>query len=213
MNEYDYIIDCLKDLENITFFEVGAYNGVNTFGFINNLHKLKKTFKYYAFECDKRNIEKIKNNKALDVYRNDFELIEKAVYSKSGVSDFYESSGYLNESNEYDCCSSLMKPYKVNTVFPFIDFSLNKVETITLNEFCKNKGINKIDFLFVDIQGAEIEMMKAANEVNINYVFLEKSVDELYAGSLLEKEMINYMINKGFKVVKIFEHDILFKWR
>ncbi len=52
-----------------------------------------------------------------------------------------------------------------------------KVKLITLDSYCRSNGINYIDFLKIDVEGNEIEVLKGAKEMlekkNINYIQFE----------------------------------------
>ena len=84
---------------------------------------------------------------------------------------------------------------------------------ITIDDFCKEKGIKEIDFIFADIQGAELEMIKGAKEMmsKIKFMFLEKSDNhKLYGNQPLTEELVAFMKENNFEVAKAFDSDILF---
>jgi FkbM family methyltransferase len=44
-----------------------------------------------------------------------------------------------------------------------LDFSI-KIDTTTLDQFCKEEEINEIDFLQIDVQGADLDVLEGANQ-------------------------------------------------
>jgi FkbM family methyltransferase len=45
-----------------------------------------------------------------------------------------------------------------------LDFTL-EIETTTLDAFCHRERINEIDFLQVDVQGADLQVLEGASEI------------------------------------------------
>jgi len=217
--EYDAVQFCINSYcisdNPIIFFEVGAFDGTASRFFYSFLAVNERVDnRYIAFEPDSRNFNKILTNTDFPMNESGVEAVKKALYSKTGLFNLFCSSGLRDGNpNEYDCCSSLLEPNEVTTVFPFLKFNTKElVECITLDDFCKEKNIEHIDFIFADIQGAEGEMIKGGKEMmpKIKFMFLEKSVQKLYGDQPLENDLIEIMRENGFEVAKSFVYDILF---
>ncbi|WP_414526834.1 FkbM family methyltransferase [Nodularia chucula] len=72
---------------------------------------------------------------------------------------------------KHPMCSSLYAPNEAFTnrfaslpEFCNLDFTL-QMETTTLDSFCDAEKINTIDFLQIDVQGAELEVLKGASKI------------------------------------------------
>lgn len=88
------------------FLDVGAYDGMSA-EFFRRYHPQGNEFKIYSFECDKRNIEKLRK-------RTDITLIEKAVWVNDGkMAYFYgkddggslygtKNTGGISQQNRYE---------------------------------------------------------------------------------------------------------------
>jgi len=207
--------NCIANDKPIVFFEVGVFDGNTSNSFLSFMKKNNRSDnKYFAFEPDSRNYNKIINNANFPINEAGVELIKKALHSKTGEFNLFTSSGKLEGNpNEYDCCSSLLEPNEVTEVYPFLKFDNEMVNCITIDDFCKEKNIEYIDFIFADIQGAELEMIKGAKEMlsKIKFMFLEKSDNHrLYGNQPLTKELIEIMKENGFEVANNFDCDILF---
>jgi FkbM family methyltransferase len=57
------------------------------------------------------------------------------------------------------------------------------------------------DFLVLDVQGAELEVIKGMGDLlaKVKWIFLEVSKKELYHGGVLEDEIDFYLRNRGFR--------------
>ncbi|RUT08238.1 hypothetical protein DSM106972_014060 [Dulcicalothrix desertica PCC 7102] len=83
-----------------------------------------------------------------------------------------------------------------------LDFAL-EIETTTLDTFCKDEGIREIDFLQIDVQGADLDVLKGS------YYLLEKSVlaiqievefSPLYVNQPLFTDIDIFLRNQGFSL-------------
>jgi hypothetical protein len=66
-----------------------------------------------------------------------------------------------------------------------------------------------IDFIWMDVQGAEIDVFRGAQEVlaNARYLYTEYSNRELYAGQYNLRRLLWYL--KGYRVVVRYRGDVL----
>lgn len=104
--------------------------------------------KVYAFEPDKYNVEKIESNKKLnkDLYDN-IKIEDLLLWNKNELIDFQES-GTVGSS-------AVWMPNKENCI---------KKQAITIDDWVKNNDIQKLDFIKMDIEGAEIEALEGCIE-------------------------------------------------
>jgi len=60
---------------------------------------------------------------------------------------------------------------------------------------------DKFDFIVLDVQGAELEVIKGMGDLlsRVKWVFLEVSKRELYRGGVLEGEVDSYLCSRGFR--------------
>lgn len=122
--------------------DAGANEGILTLMFSN---KVQSSGKVFAFEPDKANIETFKGNISLNGNTLNINLIEKGLWANSGTLDFYEA-GTVSSSVYYIGGKSEKK----------------NISVISIDDFVDSEDINKLDFIKMDIEGAEIEALVGA---------------------------------------------------
>lgn len=193
-----YILSKLLSSEReLTFFDVGACDGLDTVRY-----KIKyPRAKIHAFEPLERNFGLFERN-ARD---HDGIVLNKFALSDSiGFFDFFESEED-NATAEWDRgnkSSSLLPPKEHLTVFNFINFKTPvKIQTDTLSHYCQLNQVEKIDFIHMDVQGAELMVLRGAKEMlkNVGLIFLEVANVEFYKGQPFSKDIERYMESFGFE--------------
>jgi hypothetical protein len=122
-----------------------------------------------------------------------------ALGKETGAAKMFVSSG------RSDASSSLFPPKAHVTYHPDILFETEiQVPTITLDHWAAEQGIKKIDFLWLDLQGYELAVLKAATAVlaTVQAIYTEVNLDETYAGVALYPELRQWLEVYGFKVIR-----------
>jgi FkbM family methyltransferase len=154
-------MDIFKKLikEGDTVFELGAHIGYISLYYSKLVGHSGKLF---VFEPGANNLPYVRENIANSPFKN-IQLVEKAVSDSNGTATFYLEN-LTGQSN------SLVKDYRVTKKIQtktFVDLKKNEVqvETIRLDDFVKSNGIPKIDFIKIDIEGAEYMAIKGMPEI------------------------------------------------
>lgn len=138
-----------------------------------------------CFYCLKKNTENIDN----------IEIFKYGASKYNGKASFYLSSE--------DADSSLIKP----------KMYINEIEinTIRLDSWMKTKGISKIDFLKVEGEGAELEVLEGlGNKVeSIQKVSVDGGAERY--GNPTSNEVNQYLQSNGFHTYVINNH--VYAWR
>ena len=81
------------------------------------------------------------------------------------------------------------------------------VECITIDEFCSFNRINRVNFIWLDTEGYELEILKGAKEILpiVTVVLLELNFQEFRVGIPLFEEVYNFMVEKGFELKHIWQ--------
>ena len=172
------------------FFELGAHRGDDT-AWLARLPNVT----VHAFEPDPRN----KLPAIANVVVN-----RLAISDRNGTSDFVLSGQARGHAWTYS--SSLKKPKNHLLHYPDVSFGGTiKVGAVRLDDYCASRGIQDIDFIWSDIQGAEGEMIRGAQNMlaRTRYLYTEYSNDELYEGQLPLDALLKLLPN--FRVLEIWE--------
>ncbi len=75
-----------------------------------------------------------------------------------------------------------------------------EIPMFTVDEVIRAKGISSVDFIKLDVQGFELEVLKGATKAleNAEVVLMEVSLIEINKGAPLINEVMNFMSNKDF---------------
>jgi FkbM family methyltransferase len=148
----------------------------------------------YAFECSPRQY-KICLDKAKD-YIN-IKVCGKAVHDRDGKCDFYQ----IDVVKHNNCgASSLFKASgKYDYIEPLPQYKIN-VECTRFDTFCKENGINNIDLIWMDVQGAELLALKGLGNLidNVKAIYTEVLYQEIYTGQALFGELDKFLSSHGF---------------
>lgn len=90
-----------------------------------------------------------------------------------------------------------------STVVDTINLKSVKLDTLIDREHI---DMNKYNCLMVDVQGAEIHVLKGFEYYlkDIDYIHAELNYDSMYEGCCLEPEFTKYLQEKGFRLVRSF---------
>ena len=178
---------------NPVIIDAGANNGSDS---IEMTRLYSRKAKIYAFEPLpavfkqlQRNIKRYKNIKAYSL----------ALSNKNGEQELHVSSGASIGS------SSLLKPDTHLQDHPDVLFIEKiKVKTVTLDEWARQNGIGSVDFLWLDLQGFELEVLKESKIVfpTVKVVHMEVSTKNTYEGVTPYPETKLWMENNGFYLDK-----------
>jgi hypothetical protein len=106
-------------------------------------------------------------------------------------------------------CSSLYPPNEVYlarfagvTDFMNLDFTV-QIETTTLDIFCQEEGVDEIDFLQTDVQGADLQVLEGSAAIlarSVLGVKVEVFFQPLYVDSPIFTEVDTYLRKQGFSL-------------
>ena len=205
MTIYDKIHTYLAHRKSPVIFEMGMHWGEDTRRIMSYCRDEPQ--EYYGFEPDPRNISSIDTYKYNLPY--EFTLIQGAISDKDGESDFHLSDGtHLASGNQMTGANSLREPAVVLTKHPWISFDKKiKVKTYRLDTFCKDNNVDKIDFIWADLQGCEYDMLIGAGDMlnKIGMIFMEYSPLELYKGQKDLKAMLS-LFDDSWEVSEINQY-------
>jgi len=83
-----------------------------------------------------------------------------------------------------------------------LDYTI-EIETTTLDAVCEAENINSVDFLQIDVQGADLQVLEGANrllEHNVLAIQIEVEFSHLYANQPLFSDVDSFLRKQGFSL-------------
>lgn len=176
---------------NPIIVESGAHIGRDTL----RMSKLWPTAQLYAFEpvlyLYEQLTERIKNSPNVTCYN-------LALSDHTGTETFYVSSGASS------AVSSFYEPHEYIKERPNVFFNKTEVPTITLDAWAQNQGITQVDFMWLDMQGAELKVLKASPNIlkTAKAMVIEASLTERFKDTPLYDELSSWIASVGFKIIQ-----------
>ena len=147
-NVIKYVYDKMGDAEDIVLFDVGANIGDYTKLLMKYFHKAH----IYCFEPSNSTFEALTSN----ITSSQVSL------NNIGLSD-EKTESVLYFDHEMSGMASL---YKRQLDWADISFSEHEKITLdTIDSYCEENGIGKIDFLKIDVEGNELNTLKGAKRM------------------------------------------------
>lgn len=183
--------------KNPTILEAGGHYGHDTQQFVIKwpdctVHSFEPN--PHAFELLTENTKDLKN-----VHRYPF-----ALANFNGKCPFYVCWGTYNDNPIFEGASSLLPANDYMAIHyqgPVIE-----VECVRLSDWVKENNIGKIDFMWLDMEGYELQVLSAAPEVlaKTRVIFVETNFQEFRIGMTQYNSLKNYLEEQGF--------DLLVHW-
>ena len=155
-------IAALINKPNPTILEIGCNDGDDTQEFL----RVMPAAKIYCFEPDPRAVKRFKERMGSQLQK--VKLFEIAVSNQTGQIDFHQSSGDelphgRNLPDGWDLSGSIRRPKNHLIEHPWIKFEKTiTVSTCRLDDWCVENGVKRIDFIWMDVQGAEGDVIAGA---------------------------------------------------
>ncbi|MFA5136543.1 MAG: FkbM family methyltransferase [Patescibacteria group bacterium] len=184
-SEMTYLLKKLKPED--TFIDVGANIGVYTLLASSVITKgMIHAFEPYG-QSQKRLLENLRLNDIANV-----QVVEKIVSDKTG----YEYLGIEKES-------------EINHIIYSHDDKKIKISSITLDDYIFRNKINKISILKIDVEGAEMKVLKGGEESirkgKIKKILLELNRNNQFFGTS-NRAIIDWLKLRGYRISLFTEH-------
>ena len=186
MSEFvDLVKSHVSDINII--FEIGSLDANDSLFFKEQFPNAD----VYAIEGLSENYEKYMKNLTT------ITPINMVITDYDGTINYYKKNinglhGIRNRGNEYG-----------NTV-------LEGVTCKRMDTLCGELGITKIDMVKIDVEGATQEILTGFGELlkTIKIMHIETESYQFFEGQILHEEVVSYLTDKGFTMVKLSSVDI-----
>jgi len=159
----------------------------------------------YSFEPLPEAFEELRRRFEAD---NLVKPVPSAVSSRAGKGKFFV--------NQVSTASSLLPSLdEAKNLFTTPDVTKNvatiEVPITTIDEFCRQESVDKIEILKMDIQGGELEALKGAKEKleqgAILLIYLEISFLPIYVGQALYYDIGGFLFDYGYTLFDWYNLD------
>ena len=210
--KYSFLRKKISNNINI-FIDIGAHHGDS----INEFLKIFSIKKIYAFEPSKKNFIKLKEKVAKTEKRNNvkIKIFPFGIGKKEEILPLNEiTDGVSNTFNRLNVNSIYLKKKKfITTFFGIKKFIKDKVPTkiIRLKDFIEEEKINKIDFIKIDTEGFEFNILLGLEEdiKKVKFILFEHHYDNMIVKNYKYKDIHKLLIDHGFQ--KIFKTKMPFR--
>jgi FkbM family methyltransferase len=169
-----------QNIASKTILDVGAFCGDWT----RNCLKVFPDSNYFLFEAQEGMADSLK------MMETDQIVIENIFLGENDGTyvDFYEA-GTSSSALRFGSHTSIKK------------------NTISLDNYCREKSIKSIDILKLDVQGYELNILKGAKTIlnNVNLIITEVSFIDVYVDCPLVNEVIQYLDSYQFQLFDIVD--------
>jgi FkbM family methyltransferase len=210
MNKYD-IKNIINKTKDITIFEAGCARGEDTIEFLMAFSDTEN-LNIFCMEPDSRNIPVFKST----INDPRVHFFEGVVGDVDGEVEFNISTKSFITGQELILSSSLRKPGKdIYKLWPSLfqnenNFSPTIVKSVRFDTFVKENNIDHIDWIHLDIQGAEDLFINGGLETlntKVKYFYTEYNNEEVYQGNPNLDKIVSMLPN--FSILHDFKTDVL----
>lgn len=189
----------------LVIFDIGACEGEDSIRYA----RLFPNSQVYTFEPVPENQALVLANFEKFGVKN-AELHRVALADREGTSTFHVSSGKPPEKwegeqwNYGNKSSSLLEPIQKEAAYGWLDFKKTiPIKCKMLDLFCMEKSVSKINFIHLDVQGAELMVLRGAKNIlpNIQTVWMEVGEKEEYSMQATRKQVEAYMKSNRFRLL------------
>ena len=166
----------IENTENPVVLEIGAAEGEDTLRYVAALLGLQRPYTYLAIEPDPKNIAKLEEH----VLRKNFHLCPFAIGDHDGPAPW--------RSSNHPYSGSVKEPIEHLTLYRHITFG-NRIEVPM--ERLDSLGLEKVDWIWCDVQGAEDLVIAGGLETlaRTRFFYTEYIETEAYQGQIGRDEI------------------------
>lgn len=191
---YQFTLDQINGEYPFTLMDIGAMGGI-----AKKWNPLSGFIKIIAFEPDDREFQKLKNSD-YTTYLN------YILYNKSQDLNFYVTKGH-GKSSIYEPNLDVVSQFKdVDRFFIENEETISCDKVKTLDSFFENNSISDIDFIKLDTQGTELNILKGGQKRALSKAFgaqIEVEFIEIYKDQPTFKDVDEFMQKNGFQLIDL----------
>lgn len=181
-----------------TVFDVGARDCEESLHFARAFPEAQ----VYAFEC---NPATLPNCRAAAASESRVYLTESAVSNCAGTMTFYPIDPKRTVTGAPDGNPGASSMFRATGRYLEEQYVQDEIEvpTLRLDAFMRDRGIDEIDVLWMDVQGAESLVLEGlgARLRDVRCLHIEVEFFEIYEGQALFDDVDPYLRDRGFRLL------------
>jgi len=198
-----YIEEIIKFKPNGTFLDIGAYDGITG----SNTYTLEKllNWKGLLVECNPDIANRCVSNRTSSVctkaiYKTSNEFIDFLIPTGHEIDGGIEQLSGIKNFLRSESIHAFENSYKTSKVI--------QVPTININDLLRSYELSEIDYMSLDVEGYELEILKEldTSTFKIHYLTVEHATVERY-----KNEIHKVLLSKGYMFVRENRWDSEYK--
>jgi FkbM family methyltransferase len=182
------LLEKISHLGFHTVFDVGANDG----SYSLMASKLLRHSKIYAFELSPVTFKELQKNTC---------HISSIIPVDVGLSDNDQSVNFYHVDDNPELSGLSERPYSVQS-------RLLEARTQTIDSFCRQMSIKSVDFLKIDVEGFEREVLKGAATTISNTTIIQFEYNEMsWRRGIFLDELLSYL--PGFHIGRITQGGVI----
>lgn len=194
---YTFVNHKFKNPDDVSvIFDIGSLHCLESIEF----SKKFTNSKIYAFEANPNSYSVcLDNTKDIE----NITVINKAVNSYDGQCTFRPINPEKTVTTWFDGNRGASSLFKANGSYDHIEKYVQdeiEVSCTRLDSFCKENDIDRIDLIWMDLQGAELIALKSLGELlsTVKVIHTELEVNPMYDGQCLFADVNSFLVDMGF---------------
>jgi FkbM family methyltransferase len=162
-----------------------------------------KNAKIYAFEANPTSYQECVKN---SINFNNIKVVNICINEYDGFCKFYPINPSKTQTSWFDgnlgASSLFLSNGAVDHIEKYVQDEI-EMPCIRLDTFCNIEKIEKIDAIWMDLQGGELLALKGLGDLldSVEVIQTELEINPMYHGQCLYKETNEFLEKKGFKKV------------
>ena len=189
---FENLINNLLKGKKITALDVGAQGGFNSDNFISSKYNI--FFEKILVEPIKSEFEKIKHEKF---------VINKGLWSNKQKKTLYLLENRLGSSSMYEPNEEFFDLHNIRKK-DYKNFEVTRkveIECDTISNQLEKLHIKNLDYLKIDTQGAELEILKGLGQFRPLFVKVEAHFFSMYKNVPSWHELINFLYDLNYILI------------
>lgn len=177
-------------------FDIGACHALESIEFAKRF----KSARVFTFEANPVScavcLENVKDYPSITV-------VSEAVNDYDGLCKFYPIDKDKTITTWEDGNRGASSLYLANGNYDHIEKYVQyeiEIPCIRLDSFCKKNSVDKIDIIWMDLQGAELKALRSLGSLleTVQIIHTELEINPMYEGQCLFNNVYEFLLDNGF---------------